>query len=80
VVFPSHAGGDAAQQARHLLDGPSWAQSKSAIASIHEKRKEPMAAGFRRMLKLLNRPCPPFLQISPVEKAQDARSFMLSFQ
>jgi magnesium chelatase subunit H len=56
-------------------------QSKSAIASFMKKRKEKGgSAGFQdAMLKLLNT-LPTVLKYLPVEKAQDARSFMLSFQ
>lgn len=55
-------------------------QSKSAIASFMKKRKESSGAGFQdAMLKLLNT-LPTVLKYLPVEKAQDARSFILSFQ
>lgn len=55
-------------------------QSKSAIAGFMKKRKESGGAGFQdAMLKLLNT-LPTVLKYLPVEKAQDARSFMLSFQ
>jgi magnesium chelatase subunit H len=55
-------------------------QSKSAIAQFMRKRKEASGAGFQdAMLKLLNT-LPTVLKYLPVEKAQDARSFMLSFQ
>ncbi|MEI6617079.1 MAG: cobaltochelatase subunit CobN, partial [Cyanobium sp. ELA507] len=57
-------------------------QSKSAIAQFMKKRKEKggSSAGFQdAMLKLLNT-LPSVLKYLPVEKAQDARSFMLSFQ
>jgi len=56
-------------------------QSKSAIASFMKKRKEAAGgAGFQdAMLKLLNT-LPTVLKYLPVEKAQDARSFILSFQ
>ncbi|MEO0489239.1 MAG: magnesium chelatase subunit H, partial [Cyanobacteria bacterium J06659_2] len=55
-------------------------QSKSAIASFMKKRKEKSGAGFQdAMLKLL-RTLPTVLKYLPVEKAQDARNFMLSFQ
>lgn len=55
-------------------------QSKSAIASFMKKRKENSGAGFQdAMLKLL-RTLPKVLKYLPVEKAQDARNFMLSFQ
>ena len=55
-------------------------QSKSAIAGFMKKRKEAGGASFQdAMLKLLNT-LPTVLKYLPVEKAQDARSFMLSFQ
>ncbi|MFL0792182.1 MAG: magnesium chelatase subunit H [Prochlorococcus sp.] len=55
-------------------------QSNSAIASFMKKRKESSGAGFQdAMLKLLNT-LPTVLKYLPVEKAQDARSFILSFQ
>ncbi|ACK69879.1 magnesium chelatase, H subunit [Gloeothece citriformis PCC 7424] len=55
-------------------------QSKSAIASFMKKRKQNSGAGFQdAMLKLL-RTLPQVLKYLPVEKAQDARNFMLSFQ
>lgn len=55
-------------------------QSKSAIAQFMKKRKEKSGSGFQdAMLKLLNT-LPQVLKYLPVEKAQDARNFMLSFQ
>ncbi|MEB3362518.1 MAG: magnesium chelatase subunit H [Synechococcaceae cyanobacterium] len=57
-------------------------QSKSAIGQFMKKRREKggSSAGFQdAMLKLLNT-LPAVLKYLPVEKAQDARSFMLSFQ
>ncbi|HEY9879086.1 MAG TPA: magnesium chelatase subunit H [Leptolyngbyaceae cyanobacterium] len=55
-------------------------QSKSAIASFMKKRKEASGSGFQdAMLKLL-RTLPTVLKYLPIEKAQDARNFMLSFQ
>ncbi|GIR74966.1 MAG: hypothetical protein CM15mP77_1230 [Synechococcus sp.] len=55
-------------------------QSKSAIAGFMKKRKEAEGPVSQdAMLKLLNT-LPPVLKYLPVEKAQDARSFMLSFQ
>ncbi|MFN5514359.1 MAG: magnesium chelatase subunit H [Cyanobacteriota bacterium] len=55
-------------------------QSKSAIAQFMRKRKENSGAGFQdAMLKLL-RTLPQVLKYLPMEKAQDARNFMLSFQ
>jgi magnesium chelatase subunit H len=55
-------------------------QSKSVIGSFMKKRKQKAGAGFEdAMLKLL-RTLPTVLKYLPVEKAQDARNFMLSFQ
>ncbi|MEB3355173.1 MAG: magnesium chelatase subunit H [Synechococcales bacterium] len=55
-------------------------QSKSAIAQFMKKRKENSGGSFQdAMLKLL-RTLPKVLKYLPVEKAQDARNFMLSFQ
>ncbi len=55
-------------------------QSKSLIGDFMKKRKESGGAGFQdSMLKLLNT-LPAILKYLPVDKAQDARSFMLSFQ
>ena len=55
-------------------------QSKSAIAQFMRKRKNKSGSSFQdAMLKLL-RTLPKVLKYLPVEKAQDARNFMLSFQ
>lgn len=55
-------------------------QSKSAIAQFMKKRKEKSGSSFQDgMLKLL-RTLPQVLKFLPMEKAQDARNFMLSFQ
>jgi magnesium chelatase subunit H len=55
-------------------------QSKSVMGSFMKKRKEKSGAGFQdAMLKLL-RTLPTVLKFLPMEKAQDARNFMLSFQ
>jgi magnesium chelatase subunit H len=55
-------------------------QSKSAIAQFMKKKKESGGAGFQdAMLKLL-RTLPQVLKYLPMDKAQDARNFMLSFQ
>jgi magnesium chelatase subunit H len=56
-------------------------QSKSAIAQFMKKRKEKSGAGSFQdaMLKLLNT-LPKVLKYLPMDKAQDARNFMLSFQ
>ncbi len=55
-------------------------QSKSVIGEFMKKRRQKDTAGFEdAMLKLL-RTLPTVLKYLPVEKAQDARSFMMSFQ
>ena len=55
-------------------------QSKSAIAQFMKKRKEQSGSSFQdAMLKLLNT-LPKVLKYLPIDKAQDARNFMLSFQ
>ncbi len=55
-------------------------QSQSAIAQFMRKRKEQSGASFQDgMLKLL-RTLPKVLKYLPMDKAQDARNFMLSFQ
>ncbi|AVQ73292.1 magnesium chelatase subunit H [Microcystis sp. MC19] len=55
-------------------------QSKSVIANFMKKRRSNSGAGFQdAMLKLL-RTLPQVLKYLPMEKAQDARNFMLSFQ
>jgi magnesium chelatase subunit H len=56
-------------------------QSKSAIGEFMKKRKAKSGAGSFQdgMLKLLNT-LPNILKYLPMEKAQDARNFMLSFQ
>ena len=55
-------------------------QSKSAIAQFMKKRKQQSGSGFQdAMLKLLNT-LPKVLKYLPIDKAQDARNFMLSFQ
>ncbi|MGB2927120.1 MAG: magnesium chelatase subunit H [Limnothrix sp.] len=55
-------------------------QSKSAIGEFMKKRKAKSGSSFQdAMLKLL-RTLPKVLKYLPVEKAQDARNFMLSFQ
>jgi magnesium chelatase subunit H len=55
-------------------------QSKSVIGNFMKKRKEKSGAGFQdAMLKLL-RTLPQVLKYLPMDKAQDARNFMLSFQ
>jgi magnesium chelatase subunit H len=55
-------------------------QSKSAIAQFMRKRKEKSGSSFQDgMLKLLQT-LPKVLKYLPMDKAQDARNFMLSFQ
>ncbi|NJL53895.1 magnesium chelatase subunit H [bacterium] len=55
-------------------------QSKSAIAQFMRKRKEKSGSSFQdSMLKLL-RTLPKVLKYMPIDRAQDARNFMLSFQ
>ncbi|MBO0351645.1 magnesium chelatase subunit H, partial [Phormidium pseudopriestleyi FRX01] len=55
-------------------------QSKSAIGQFMKKRKEKSGASFQDgMLKLLQT-LPKVLKYLPMDKAQDARNFMLSFQ
>ncbi|ASC71287.1 Magnesium chelatase ChlH subunit [Halomicronema hongdechloris C2206] len=55
-------------------------QSKSAIGQFMKKRRQQNGSSFEdAMLKLL-RTLPKVLKYLPVEKAQDARNFMLSFQ
>ena len=55
-------------------------QSKSAIGQFMRKRREQSGASFEdAMLKLL-RTLPQVLKYLPIDKAQDARNFMLSFQ
>ncbi|HIK28184.1 MAG: magnesium chelatase subunit H [Oscillatoriaceae bacterium SKW80] len=55
-------------------------QSKSAIAQFMRKRKEKSSGSFQDgMLKLLQT-LPKVLKYLPLDKAQDARNFMLSFQ
>ncbi|MCM1983533.1 magnesium chelatase subunit H [Lyngbya confervoides] len=55
-------------------------QSKSVIGEFMKKRRQKNGASFEdAMLKLL-RTLPTVLKYLPVEKAQDARSFMMSFQ
>lgn len=55
-------------------------QSKSVIGDFMKNRRQKSGAGFEdAMLKLL-RTLPTVLKYLPVDKAQDARNFMLSFQ
>ncbi len=55
-------------------------QSKSAIAQFMRNRKKKSSSSFQdSMLKLL-RTLPKVLKYMPMDKAQDARNFMLGFQ
>ena len=55
-------------------------QSKSMIGQFMKKRKEKAGSSFQDgMLKLLQT-LPKVLKYLPIDKAQDARNFMLSFQ
>lgn len=55
-------------------------QSKSAIGDFMKKRREKSGGSFQDgMLKLLQT-LPKVLKYLPIDKAQDARNFMLSFQ
>jgi magnesium chelatase subunit H len=55
-------------------------QSQGAIAQFMRKRKEKSGSSFQDgMLKLLQT-LPKVLKFLPIDKAQDARNFMLSFQ
>ncbi|MBV8886159.1 MAG: magnesium chelatase subunit H, partial [Chroococcidiopsidaceae cyanobacterium CP_BM_RX_35] len=55
-------------------------QSKSALAQFMRKRREKSGSSFQDgMLKLLQT-LPKVLKYLPMDKAQDARNFMLSFQ
>jgi magnesium chelatase subunit H len=55
-------------------------QSKSAIAQFMRNRKEKAGSSFQdSMLKVLQT-LPKILKYMPMDKAQDARNFMLSFQ
>ncbi len=55
-------------------------QSKSAIAQFMRNRKKKSGSSFQdSMLKLL-RTLPKVLKYMPMDKAQDARNFMLGFQ
>ncbi|NEO87999.1 MAG: magnesium chelatase subunit H [Spirulina sp. SIO3F2] len=55
-------------------------QSKSAIAQFMRNRKKKSGSSFQdSMLKLL-RTLPKVLKYMPMDRAQDARNFMLSFQ
>lgn len=55
-------------------------QYKNAIAQFMRKRKENSSAWFQDTMLNLLRTLPQILKYFPVEKAQNARSLMLSFQ
>lgn len=58
----------------------SMGQSQSVIGEFMKKKRQENGASFEgSMLKLL-RTLPKVLKFLPSDKAQDARSFMLSFQ
>ncbi|TAF43126.1 MAG: magnesium chelatase subunit H [Oscillatoriales cyanobacterium] len=79
VVFPSMPG----VMRLNKMGSFSMAQlgqSKSAIGEFMKKRKEKSGSSFQDgMLKLLQT-LPKVLKYLPIDKAQDARNFMLSFQ
>lgn len=79
VVFPSMPG----VMRLNKMGSFSMAQlgqSKSAIGEFMKKRKEKSGSSFQDgMLKLLQT-LPKVLKYLPLDKAQDARNFMLSFQ
>ncbi|MEE3719019.1 magnesium chelatase subunit H [Tumidithrix elongata RA019] len=55
-------------------------QSKSAIAQFMRKRKEKSGSSFQDSMLKVVQTLPKILKYMPMEKAQDARNFMLSFQ
>ncbi|PSO68234.1 MAG: magnesium chelatase subunit H [Cyanobacteria bacterium QH_7_48_89] len=55
-------------------------QSKSAIAQFMRKRKEKQGSSFQDGMMKMLQTLPKVLKYLPVDKAQDARNFMLSFQ
>ena len=55
-------------------------QSKSAIAQFMKKRRESGGPGFEDSMLKLVRTLPKVLKYLPMDKAQDARNFMLSLQ
>ena len=55
-------------------------QSKSAIAQFMKKRREAGGSGFEDSMLKLVRTLPKVLKYLPMDKAQDARNFMLSLQ
>jgi len=55
-------------------------QSKSAIAQFMRKRKEKSGSSFQDGMLKMVQTLPKILKYMPMDKAQDARNFMLSFQ
>ncbi|NEP60761.1 MAG: magnesium chelatase subunit H, partial [Symploca sp. SIO2G7] len=55
-------------------------QSKSAIAQFMRKRKEKSGSSFQDSMLKMVQTLPKILKYMPLDKAQDARNFMLSFQ
>ena len=55
-------------------------QSKSAIAQFMRKRKEKSGSSFQDSMLKVVQTLPKILKFMPIDKAQDARHFMLSFQ
>lgn len=55
-------------------------QSKSAIAQFMKKRKEKSGSSFQDSMLKVVQTLPKILKYMPMDKAQDARNFMLSFQ
>ncbi|AFY68626.1 cobaltochelatase CobN subunit [Thalassoporum mexicanum PCC 7367] len=55
-------------------------QSKSAIAQFMRKRKEKAGSSFQDSMLKVVQTLPKILKFMPMDKAQDARNFMLSFQ
>ena len=55
-------------------------QSKSAIAQFMRKRKEKSGSSFQDSMLKVVQTLPKILKYMPMEKAQDARNFMLSLQ
>ncbi|MCA1904230.1 MAG: magnesium chelatase subunit H, partial [Cyanobacteria bacterium KgW148] len=55
-------------------------QSKSAIAQFMRKRKEKAGSSFQDSMLKVVQTLPKILKYMPMDRAQDARNFMLSFQ
>jgi magnesium chelatase subunit H len=55
-------------------------QSKSAIAQFMRTRKEKSGSSFQDSMLKVVQTLPKILKYMPMDKAQDARNFMLSFQ